>query len=413
MQEPDDQALLREFVERDSEPAFAGIVARHLNQVYSVALRHTRNPHQAEEIAQAVFVILARKARRLGPRVNLSGWLYETARLTAVTLIRGEIRRARRQQEALMQTLPPEPETEVWPQIAPLLDAAMARLNATDRHALVLRFFDGKTMREIGAALGGSEDAAKMRVNRAVEKLRRHLARHGVMTPAAALAAAVSAHSVQAAPGALAQSISSTAVTIANGSAAPAAITTLVKGTMKTMTWLKLKFAAGAGLVALLAGGAATVALSGNGTDGAGGAASSVFQLRLVQTNAGAGTETLTNTAVDKKSGRTVVEVLNVQNKVLLDRSAVRSASVVTNAFIGRPEQIVVDFNLTPAAKQQFAKITRDHVGERLAIMVDGKLISAPRIASEIPNGQGQITGNFTAEEAARLAAMIGDPERK
>ncbi len=132
MQELDDIALLREYVERGSEEAFAVLVARHVNKVYSIALRHTRNPHWAEEITQAVFVILARKSRDLGQGVILSGWLCRTARLAAVTLIRGEIRRARREQEACMQNQSHDTEPEIWPQIAPLLDAADCR--ARDRH---------------------------------------------------------------------------------------------------------------------------------------------------------------------------------------------------------------------------------------------------------------------------------------
>src|SRR3954468_24579459 len=148
MQDCDDQFLLREYVERQSEEAFATLVARHVNKVYSVALRNTGKPHQAEEITQAVFVILAKKSRNLGKRVVLSGWLYQAAQLTSVTLIRSEIRRARRQQEAHMQTLANESETDAWPQIAPLLDAAMAELNEADRQAVVLRYFDQKSMRE-------------------------------------------------------------------------------------------------------------------------------------------------------------------------------------------------------------------------------------------------------------------------
>src|SRR5580698_8290198 len=105
MQELDDMALLREYAERDSEAAFATLVARHVNKVYSVALRHTRSPHQAEEITQAVFVILAKKSSKLGKNVVLSGWLFQTARLTALTFIRSEIRRAHREQEAHMQGL--------------------------------------------------------------------------------------------------------------------------------------------------------------------------------------------------------------------------------------------------------------------------------------------------------------------
>src|SRR5271170_2453344 len=135
MQELDDISLLREYVERESGDAFAALVARHVNKVYSVALRHTRNPHQAEEITQAVFVILARKAAQLCRHTSLAGWLYQTARLTAVTFIRTEIRREKREQETLMQTSLDENESDFWPQIAPLLDDAMAGLSETDRHA--------------------------------------------------------------------------------------------------------------------------------------------------------------------------------------------------------------------------------------------------------------------------------------
>jgi RNA polymerase sigma factor (sigma-70 family) len=251
MHKLDDNALLREFAERGSEPAFAELVTRHVNKVYSVALRHTRNPHQAEEITQAVFVILARKAGQLGKNVILSGWLYQTARLTAVTLIRSEIRRTRREQEVLMQNLSDETEADSWPQIAPLLDDAMAGLSETDRHAVVLRYFDGKSMKEVGAALGGSEDAAKMRVNRAVEKLRTFFAKRGVVTSTAVLTAIISANSVQAAPAVLAKSI--TAVAITKGFAASGSTLTLIKGALKVMAWTKMKTTVVASTVILLA----------------------------------------------------------------------------------------------------------------------------------------------------------------
>src|SRR5215813_11046755 len=171
MQEPDDATLLHKYLECDSEEAFAALVTRHINKVYSVAMRHTRSVHQAEEITQAVFVMLARKARKLGKRVVLSGWLYQTARLMALTFLRSEIRRAGREQEAQMHTALEQNESTAWTQIASLLDTAIAELNETDRHAIILRFFDGRSMSEIGAALGASEAAAKKRVSRAVEKL--------------------------------------------------------------------------------------------------------------------------------------------------------------------------------------------------------------------------------------------------
>ena len=259
MQELDDSALLREYVERDSEEAFAALVTRHVNKVYSVALRLTGNPHSAEEITQAVFVILAKKSRQLGKRVILSGWLYQTARLTAVTFIRGGIRRARREQEACMQTILNENESEAWRQIAPLLDAAMAGLNETDRHAVVLRFFDGKSLREVGTALGANEEAAKKRVNRALEKLRTFFARRGVSSTTAIIAGAISANSVQAAPVALAKSV--TAVAIAKGATASGSTLTLIKGALKIMAWTKAKTAIVIGAGVLLAAGTTTVGI--------------------------------------------------------------------------------------------------------------------------------------------------------
>jgi hypothetical protein len=160
-----------------------------------------------------------------------------------------------------MQTALNENTSEVWPHIAPLLDDALAGLSAADRHAVVLRYFDGKSLGEVGAALGASEDAAKKRVTRAVEKLRRFFTKRGVTLTATVLTAAISANSVQAAPLGLAATVTAAA---AKGTLISATITALVKGTMKTMTWVKLKFAIGASVAALLAGGVATVALSGN-----------------------------------------------------------------------------------------------------------------------------------------------------
>ncbi len=259
MQELDDSALLREYVERDSEEAFAALVTRHVNKVYSVALRLTGNPHSAEEITQAVFVILARKSRQLGKRVILSGWLYQTARLTAVTFIRGGIRRARREQEACMQTALNENESEAWMQIAPLLDAAMAGLNETDRHAVVMRFFDGKSIREVAAALGANEEAAKKRVSRALEKLRAFFAKRGVSSTTAIIAEAISANSVQAAPVALAKSV--TAVAMAKGATAGGSTLTLIQGALKIMAWTKAKTAVVAGAILILATGTTTVVI--------------------------------------------------------------------------------------------------------------------------------------------------------
>ncbi|HEX4264075.1 MAG TPA: sigma-70 family RNA polymerase sigma factor [Verrucomicrobiae bacterium] len=257
MQELDDHSLLNEYVERGSEAAFAELVGRHINKVYSVALRHTGNPAHAEEITQAVFVILAKKSGHLRRGVIISGWLYQTARLTAVTFLRSEIRRARREQEAHMQRLLNESEPDLWRQIAPLLDAGMARLNEKDRHAIVLRFFDGKSMSEVGAALGANEDAAKKRVGRALEKLRKFFTKRGVSSTTALIAGAISTQSVQAAPAVLAKSITLVAVT--KDVAASGSTLTLIKGALKLMAWTKAKTAVVAVGVLLIGSGAVIV----------------------------------------------------------------------------------------------------------------------------------------------------------
>ncbi len=257
MPEPDDIALLRQYAEGRAESAFATLVEKYVNLVYSTALRSAGHPHAAEEITQAVFIILARKAGQLPRNVVLSGWLYQTTRLTAANFLRTEIRRQKREQEAYMQSLLNEPGPEVWPQIAPLLDAAMERLGEKDRHAIVLRFFENRNLRDVGLALGASEDAAKMRVNRALEKLRKFFAKRGVTLSATAIAGAVSTGSVQAAPVALAKSI--TAVAVAKGVAASGSTLTLVKGALKLMAWTKAKTAIIVGTGLMLAAGTTTV----------------------------------------------------------------------------------------------------------------------------------------------------------
>jgi RNA polymerase sigma factor (sigma-70 family) len=254
MMEVTDSDLLEQFQQSESDEAFARIVDRYINLVYSVALRHTANPHHAEEITQAVFIILARRAGSLGRQTVLSGWLHHAARLTAANFLRSEIRRARREQEAFMRsTLEETPQGTLWQELSPLLDNAMARLKQTDRDALVLRYFENKSLPDVGKALGVGERAAQKRVGRALEKLRRFFAKRGVAATVAIIATEISSHSIQAAPMGLAQQITATA---AKGSAVAGTTLTLVKGTVKLMTWLKAKTAIILGSVTVLAAGA-------------------------------------------------------------------------------------------------------------------------------------------------------------
>ena len=218
MQEMADMELLRQYVLQNSEDAFAALVARHVNLVFSAALRKTGNADTAGDITQAVFIILARKAGRLGAGTVLSGWLYHTARLTTASYLRTQIRRAHREQEAYMQSLTDEPVTKACQEIEPLLEDGMGRLGEKDRNAIVLRFFDGKSFQEIGAAVGSSENAAKKRVAHALEKLRKFFTKRGVHSTSAIIAGAISANSVKAAPVGLAKTIS--VVAMAKGAAA-------------------------------------------------------------------------------------------------------------------------------------------------------------------------------------------------
>ena len=228
----DDHELLAEYVRTESEAAFTTLITRYVNLVHSAARRFTGNPHHAEEITQAVFIILARKARSLRRGTVLSGWLYQTARLTAANFVKGEIRRQHREQEAYMQSTLTEPDSAAWEQVAPLLDEAMGRLGEADRNAVVLRFFENKSAQEIATALKLNEAAAHKRVNRAVDKLRKLFSKRGVTLSAAALGGTIAANSVQAAPVGFAVTIS---VAVMKGATVAASVTALVNGTIKTI----------------------------------------------------------------------------------------------------------------------------------------------------------------------------------
>jgi RNA polymerase sigma factor (sigma-70 family) len=215
MQTKSDAQLLREYADHGTEAAFTEIVARHTNLVFSAALRQVNSPDSAAEVAQSVFVSLARGARSLSRRLaedaSLAGWLCRSARNVSLNIRRDDFRRHSRERLA-MEDLNPTSETAPdWERLRSVLDAAMSELDESDYDALVMRFFRNQDLRSVGRALGVSDDTAQKRVARALDKLRDLLTRRGITTTAAALSIVLSTNAVQAAPVGLAAAISTAA----------------------------------------------------------------------------------------------------------------------------------------------------------------------------------------------------------
>jgi len=239
----DDAALLRLYLEQRSDAAFASLVRRHVDLVYSSALRQTGGQHHlAQEVTQMVFTDLARKAASLADHPVLPAWLHRSSRLATLALRRRESRR--KGYEAAAGSDPAfvgadGGETD-WREIGPVLDEAIDSLAGGDREAILLRFFGGQAFGDIGRELKLSENAARMRVDRALEKLRLRLGRHGITSTASALGLALAAQSVSAAPAGVAVSVASAAVS--SGAAATA-------GWLALMTLPKLPVALSAALL--------------------------------------------------------------------------------------------------------------------------------------------------------------------
>ncbi len=205
MTDDTDQLLVREYARNNSDEAFAELVHRHVDLVYSTALRILRDSNLAEDVTQSVFIALARRAARLQNRTALTGWLHETARNFAIGTVRSEERRRRREQEAVRMNISDSTGTEdLWNQVAPHLDQALTQLSGADRDMILGRYFEGKTAEQIGERSGLSAEAAQKRIARALDRLRTVLSARGLTTSAAALASLLSAQAIQSAPAGLA-----------------------------------------------------------------------------------------------------------------------------------------------------------------------------------------------------------------
>ena len=242
MQALDDVTLLREYAANNSEAAFETLVTRHIRLVYSAALRQTCDPELAEEVTQAVFTLLARKASQLSRNIILAGWLFKTTRYISMAQNRNVTRQRKLEQKFQMQAegqcSAPDP---LWEQIAPLLDDALMQLSEKDRQAVLLRYMEGRNLAEIGGAMGTGEDAARMRINRALEKLQSYLRRRGITSTTMIITGFLSASAVQAAPVGLSKSM--IAVGVAKGMGASGGIQALLAEASKLILCSKIKAA--------------------------------------------------------------------------------------------------------------------------------------------------------------------------
>jgi RNA polymerase sigma factor (sigma-70 family) len=253
----EDAELLSRYADEQSEAAFAELTWRHVDLVYSAALRVVQGDVlSAQDVTQQVFAEVARQAKGLARHPALVGWLYTTTRLMALRVIRTEQRRKAREQEAntMNELLHDDASSSDWDQLRPVIEDAMHKLNDKERHAVLLRFFQNQTLSQVGAAMNLTENAARMRVERALDKLRGILARRGVTTTAATLAAAVSANAVQAAPAGFAASLSGAAIaaSVAHASTLIIATQTIAMTTIqKTIVTASLAAAVGTGIYAV------------------------------------------------------------------------------------------------------------------------------------------------------------------
>lgn len=250
MNDQSDSHLLQAYASRQSEPAFAELVRRHVDLVYSCALRMVCDSHLAEDVTQGVFVALAKSAGQLTNRPVLSGWLHRTTQNIAAQTVRTDVRRRTREQEAAaMNELLSAGSDVSWDHIAPHLDAALGELSEADRDAVLLRYFEKKSAQEMAECLGISDEAAQKRVSRAVERLREFFAKRGVSVGAGGLVVLISANAVQAAPAGLAVTISAAALA---GTAATTS--TIIAATTKTIAMTTLQKTLVTVTVAVLAG---------------------------------------------------------------------------------------------------------------------------------------------------------------
>jgi RNA polymerase sigma factor (sigma-70 family) len=418
----DDKELLRQYAEGRSEAAFGEFVQRHVSFVYSVALRKVGGDvHLAQDVTQRVFTDLARKSAVLFRHRALNGWLFVSARYAAAEAVRRERRRREREQEAIMfhQVQLEGASGSEWEHLRPGLDDWVGKLAEKDREAVLLRFFQNLSYAEIGERLGLSENTVRMRVERALEKIRSRLARQDVTSTARALALALAGQTGASVPAGLAFAVTGSAV------ASPAAGSATLVWQFLTMNKItaSVVVVAIAACIATLAG--ITKSSSATGSPGAAAASapaavvqttepsrtarepeaskpSAIVPEPRVQTsnnsqqaeslNRGTASLAFFEAATSPTDGFKAMTLMGAREPTILyvaetpDLTLQDIAHVA--AVLGGNNEPILRIKFTPEGQIKFRTLTRERSAggkvSREAIVVDGALISAPNIRQEI-----------------------------
>ena len=422
----EDAELLSRYAAEQSEAAFAELTRRHVDLVHSAALRLMNGDlHAAQDVTQQVFTEVARQAKRLARHPALVGWLYTTTRLMALRMNRTDQRRQAREQEANMmnQLLHDDTPPVDWNRFRPVIEDAMHELDDQDRHAVLLRYFQNKTLNEVGAALNLTENAARMRVDRALDKLRGKLARHGITTTAAALAAVVAANAVQAAPAGLAATISAAAVagSVVQASTLIVATKTIAMTTLqKTIVAAALAAAVGTGIYAVHQGAQLRGQLRSLEEQQAPMTAQ-IQQLQQEREQAAGQLAALREENARLKSGSPPTELLKLRGEV----GTLRQRAVANEAKSNPPSSGLDKMMNDPAMKEYIRlaqkekirsmyadlfkelKLTPDQTDQFLQIMGDMASKSMERITST--GAPDPSAADANAALGSQLQALLGD----
>ena len=424
----EDNALLSKYAAEQSEAAFAELTRRHVDLVYSAALRLVHGDvYSAQDVTQQVFAEVARQAKRLARHPALVGWLYTTARLMALRVNRTEQRRQTREHEAysMNELLHDDSPATDWNQLSPVIEDVMHELDDKDRHAVLLRFFQNRTLNEVGAALNLTENAARMRIERALGKLRAKLARRGVTATATTLAALVSANAVQATPAGFAATLSSTAIagSVLHASTVLSATQTLAMTILqKTIVAAALAAAVGTGIYAVHHSSQLRARIQTLQQEQAP-LAAQIRQSEQERAQASAQLAALSEENAQLKSARNESEVLKLRGQVGALRQQATSNETKIRDQSGGIAKLLED----PATKEYMRKamaskmkslyadflkeqkLTPEQTEQFVQVLCDAGTRSLTQLTAAARGAPNQVDADASQETGRQLQALLGD----